>query len=330
MAETNFQAKSDVQLLIGSTSIALGTIHAQDDSWIAVQCTDYSFSVLGAELETAPHRAGTFGHVEGMGHHRSDTQMYEASVTCRGTSKAVQLAYLALMGDGASPMPLVPTSNTGVMKDATASASAVSLLFKGAGSDATKVDLAMVGCFATSVTLKQDVGSNGGETVLEATFTTAYRPEDIAAPTIDAITADSGIVSNIFGLATSTLAAQPLALNSWEITASRSLERIGYKDTTNYKPYGYAQTSPYEVTGSLVCKRDDSIEDLLANFKGDSTGIALSLIDTTGANLTISAPDVMINGSSVDSGGGYLLQTINFTAFAETESDDIVRVTIAN
>ena len=331
MAETNFQPKSDIEVMIGTKAagVALGTAMAAGDTWHAALVTDYSFSVVNAPVETAPQRAGTYGHVESMGHHRPDTQTYEASLTFRGSKIGIEKVFLALMGDGASAISFLPTSNTGSMKHGVANASLVDLVFANAGNDATNIDLLMKSCLCTSATISQSAGTNGGETVLEATFWTAYRPEDIANFTPSSLTADSGLVKNIFGL-TGTLASQPLFIDSWSITASRSLARVGYSETTNYLPFGYVQTSPYEITGSLTVKRDDSIEDLIDEFKGNSTGIALNLADATASDFTINCPDVMIDGSTVDSGGDFLMQEIPFRAFGASESGAMMTITLAN
>ena len=93
-----------------------------------------------------------------------------------------------------------------------------------------------------------------------------------------------------------------------------------------YKPFGYVQTGPYEVTGSLTAKRDDSIHDLIAHIKGDSAGIALSLAESSG--FTISCPDVMIDNSKPEV-SDFLLQTIPFRAFAANEAGSVISITIS-
>ena len=115
-------------------------------------------------------------------------------------------------------------------------------------------------------------------------------------------------------------------LNSWEITISRELARIGFQDSTDYEPFGYAQVGPYEVTGQLVAKRDNSVHDFAAHSSGDSTGIALALASS---GFAIAAPDVMIDNTKPDMGGEYLLQTIPFRAFAASETAEIIGITIS-
>jgi len=325
MAETNFQPKNDIQVLIGTGSANLGTAHATGDTWTKLHVVDFNIEQASAPIDVAPHRSGTYGQTENMGHHRPDTQTYEVSLTMRGTPTSVLKTTLALFGDGASAAELTPESNTGTMKDGTSSASAVTLLFENAGSDASNIDVIVKSCFCTSMTMKEDVGTNGGELVVEATFWTAYRPLE-GTLTPSSTTADTANPKNIFDLSTSTLNSEALVLTSWELTISRSLDRVHFKDTTDYDPFGYVQTAPYEVTGSLSVKRDDSVYDLLTQTKGDSTGIALSLAESSG--FTLSCPDVMIDNTKPET-GEYLMQTIPFRAFGASESANIVSITIA-
>ncbi len=322
---TNFQPKGDIEVYVASGSALLGVQHnIATDTWNQLLVTDYSFNQASAPIETAPQRASVYGQIENQAHHRPDTQMYEASLTMRGTATALEESFLPLFGDGASPIVLTPATNTGSMKDGVANTSALTLLFKGAGADSTNTDVVMDGCFATSVTMKQDIGANGGELVVEATFVTAYRPREVASLSLTTTSLDADDPKNIFDLDTKTLDSQSLILNSWEISVSRSLDRVSYQDTTDYDPFGYVQTSPYEVTGSITCKRDDNVANIFDHMKGDSTGISLTLDD--GGSFAISCPDVMIDDSKPEV-GEYLTQTIPFKAFAASETATILSIT---
>tara|TARA_Y100001973_G_scaffold103549_1_gene171063 strand:+ start:631 stop:1614 length:984 start_codon:yes stop_codon:yes gene_type:complete len=327
MAETNFQARSNIAVAIGSkgSNVNLGTSHAAGDTWDFLQVTDFNIQHAGATLDIAPNKSGILGQLESQGHHRPDTMMYEVTLTMRGTPTAVLKSCLPLFSEGSSAAALTPASSTGTMKHGTGTTDAVTLLFKNGGSDATNISSVMVGCFCTSMTLREDVGTNGGEMVVESTFVTGYRPvENTLAASSETLDTDSP--KNIFSLATQTVDNQPLVLNSWEITISRPLARVGYIDTTDYNPYGYVQTGPYEVTGTLLAKRDDSIEDLATKLKGDSAGIAIAIAESSG--FTISIPDAMIDNSQPEN-GDFMLQSIPFRAFAASESATIISITIA-
>ena len=332
MAETNFQPKNIIEVGIGNGSKALGTPHANSDTWNFLQVTDFTFDQSSSPVEVAPNKNGLLGQLESQGHHRRDNIMYEATLTMRGTPTAVLKSCLALFGDGASEASLTPASNTNdnsstIMKHGGTNVNAVTLLFENAGSDATAVDVSMKGCFATSMTMRQDVvGTNGGEMVVETTFVTGYQPTESAYDAPSSKVLDTDAPKNIFGLSTSSLDAEALILNSWEITISRPLARIGSQDYSSFEPFGYAQTGPYEVTGQLIAKRDDSVFDFAAHSAGDSTGIVLALASS---GFTIDCQDVMIDNTKPDMGGEYLLQTIPFRAFAASETAEIIGITIS-
>ena len=327
MAETNFQSRSDISVAIGSSgsNVALGTSHASSDTWNFLQVTDFNIQQAGATIDVAPNKSGIYGQLESQGHHRPDTMMYEVTLTMRGTPTAVLKSCLPLFGDGTSAAALTPASSTGTMKHNTNTVNAVTLLFKNGGSDASNISSVMVGCFCTSMTMREDIGTNGGEMVVESTFVTGYRPvENTLAASSE--TLDTATPKNIFSLSTQNVNSQPVVCNSWEITIARPLARVGYIDTTDYNPYGYCQTGPYEVTGSLMVKRDDTIEDLATSLKGDSAGIAIDLAESSG--FTISIPDAMIDNSQPEN-GDYMMQNIPFRAFAADESANIISITIS-
>jgi len=327
MAETNFQARSNISVAIGSkgSAVNLGTSHAAGDTWNFLQVTDFNIQHAGATLDVAPNKSGILGQLESQGHHRPDTMMYEVTLTMRGTPTAVLKSCLPLFSEGSSAAALTPASSTGTMKHGTGSTDAVTLLFKNGGSDASNISSVMIGCFCTSMTLREDIGTNGGEMVVESTFVTGYRPvENTLAASSE--TLDTDAPKNIFSLATQTIDNQPLVLNSWEITISRPLARVGFINTTDYNPYGYVQTGPYEVTGTLLAKRDDSIEDLATKLKGDSSGIPIAIEESSG--FAISIPDAMIDNSQPEN-GDFMLQSIPFRAFAASETATIISITIA-
>jgi hypothetical protein len=330
MAEVNFQPRGDIKVIMGSGAKALGTAHAADDTWNELQVVDFNIEHASAPVEVAPSRSGIYGQVESQGHHRPDTQIYEVTLTMRGTPTAVLKSCLALFGDGASACELTSASNTGSMKDNVSNANQVTLLFANAGSDSSEStpndDVVMAGCMATQMVLREDVGSNGGEMVVETTFISAYQPVETAL-TPSSTTLDQAAPKNIFDLTTSTLDNEALVLNNFEITIARPLARVHHQGSgAAYKPFGYVQTGPYEVTGSLTAKRDDSIHDLIAHIKGDSGGITLSLAESS--DLTISLPDVMIDNSKPEV-SDFLLQTIPFRAFGASETANIISITIA-
>lgn len=333
MAETNFQASQGISLLFGSGAKALGTAHVAADQFDALPVISFTVPHDSAALEVAAPRSGTLAQLEGQAKHRRDTNIWTFDVSFKGTPTAVLKSCLWAFGDGSSAAVLAATSgigngtnNSAGMTHGTSYGNAATVIFSNAGSDATANDVVVRGCLAQSLTLKEDVGSESGQLVCDVTFWTAYPPVE-EANTVAADTTDSGSPKSIFDLTTTTLNSQELLLNSWEVTMSRSLERVSSQDYGNYLPFGYVQTGPWEVTGSLNVKRDDSIFSLISQLKGNETGINLSL---DGSTFAMDLPDVMVEGpSTADSGGSYQMQTIPFRAFAASTTATIMSLTIS-
>tara|TARA_Y100001937_G_scaffold73837_1_gene100469 strand:- start:327 stop:1325 length:999 start_codon:yes stop_codon:yes gene_type:complete len=329
--KTNFQPRGDIQVLLGSGAKALGTKHSGSDTYHKLQVVDYNIEYASSVVEVAPSRSGIYAQMEKQGHHRPDNQMYEVTLTMRGTPTAVLKSCLSLFSEGSSAASLTGASSTGSMKDNVSNTDAVTLVFQNAGSDTEEStpndDIVMAGCFATQMVMREDVGTNGGELVVETTFVTAYQPAEEALGTISTPTTDEAAAKNIFDLSTVQLDSQDIVLNNFEITIARPLARVHHQGSgAAFKPFGYVQTGPYEVTGTLTVKRDDAIHDIKDHIKGDSAGIALSIAESSG--FTISCPDVMIDNSKPEV-SDFLLQSIPFRAFGATESASVISITIA-
>lgn len=324
---TNFQPRSDIKVAIGSGSANLGTAHVASDTWDFLQVVDFNIEQASAPVDVAPSRNGIYGQVKNQGHHRPDTQMYEISLTMRGTVTAVTKTCLALFADSGSPLSLTPSVSSGSMVDGASHASAVTLLFENAGAkdNASFLDVIIAGCFCTSMVLREDVGTNGGELVVEATFMSAYQPVEGALAPSGGGTLDTGVPKNIFDLNASTINSQALIVNNFEISIVRPLERVHFQGA-DFKPFGYVQNGPYEVTGNIVCKRDDAISALATQIKGDSTPVALSIAESSG--FAIACDKILIDNSKPEM-GDFMLQTIPFRAFADSESDNIINITIS-
>ena len=212
------------------------------------------------------------------------------------------------------------------MKHGTAYANHSTIVFQNAGSDATNNDVTVKGCIVQSFTLKEAVGSDAGQLVCDVTFWTAYAPYE-EANTISADSTDTAAPKSIFSKSATTLNSEALVLDSWEMTCSRSLERISSQDYSSYLPFGYTQTSPWEVTGTLSAKRDDSVYDALSVIQGSSAGVNISIDESSGFALDI--PDAMVDGSTVDLGGSHMFQTIPFRAFAASPTANVWTLTIS-
>jgi len=333
MADTNFQAQSNISLLFAVGAKALGTAHADSDTFKALPVISFSIPHESAALDIGPQRSGTHVQVEDQGRHRRDLSTWTFDISFKGTPTAINSVCQWAFGDGDGTNALLGTSgigngtsNSAVMVHGTSYSNHTTVIFKNAGSDATNAHVQMRGCIVQSFALKEAVGSDAGQLICDVTFWTAYPPSEVnTSYTTDS--SDTAAPKSIFSLSTSTLNSGAILLDSWDMNCSRSLARNSSQDYSSYLPFGYTQTSPWEVTGTLSAKRDDEIYDQLAIIRGSSAGVNISIDESSGFTLDI--PDAMVDASTVNNGEGYLFQTIPYRAFAESPTDDVFTLTIS-
>jgi hypothetical protein len=317
---------------------ALGTAHEAADDFYTLPVVSYTLPYNSATLEMAPNRVGVYGQIESQGRHRQDLSTYTFDVSFLGTTTAIRANCLWAFGDAATPMALTPAIGIGngvtgdmQMKHGATSANHTTAVFINGGTDAAAEDLIVKGAMVQSMTLRQDIGANAGQMTIDSTFFSAYGPHE-AADDLTSDTTDTGTPKSIFELNTNSqagclqLGGQELQPMSWEITISRTLERVGSQDYSSYLPFAVAQTGAWEVTGSMVVKADDNTYDLITQLKGDSSGINLSIDGADG--FTIDLPDVMVDAASLDNGGTHLTHTIPFRAMAADSTSNIISITV--
>ncbi len=319
-----------------STAQALGTAHEDAHTFFDFPIISYSLPYHSSTLEVAPNYSGHSGQMDTQMRHRQDLNTWNFDVSFFGTAQAILSNCLWAFGDGASACELTPAIGIGngvagdmQMKHGATSKNHATIIFRNGGTDATAEDLTVRGAVIQSMTIKQDIGANAGQMTCDSTFWTAYAPTEEANAVATNITVDtSNAVKSIFDLtdAAITLNSQEIVPTSWEITISRSLERVGSQDYSSYLPFAYAQTGAWEVTGSVNVKADDNTYDNVAGMKGNSTGVALTI---AGTNLTISCPTIMIDNATLDNGGSFLTHTIPFRAFAASTTANIISITIS-
>ena len=319
-----------------STAQALGTAHEDAHTFFDFPIISYSLPYHSSTLEVAPNYSGHSGQMDTQMRHRQDLNTWNFDVSFFGTAQAILSNCLWAFGDGASACELTPAIGIGngvaghmQMNHGATSKNHATIIFRNGGTDATAEDLTVRGAVIQSMTIKQDIGANAGQMTCDSTFWTAYAPTEEANAVATNITVDtSNAVKSIFDLtdAAITLNSQEIVPTSWEITISRSLERVGSQDYSSYLPFAYAQTGAWEVTGSVNVKADDNTYDNVAGMKGNSTGVALTI---AGTNLTISCPTIMIDNATLDNGGSFLTHTIPFRAFAASTTANIISITIS-
>ena len=297
-----------------------------------LQATSFTIPEASVPLEFSSQRAGQFTTTASQGHHSEGTKLWTFDTVLRGTPNSVLIATEAIFEDSSSEAVLnnnyeFPTAS--YKHDSTSSPATFNIRVINAGSDATLHNVVLRGCVGTGFTLTQDIGSEGGELVCTINWATAYMPDNASAQADDDITSaeyDTGTPKNIRNLlATSTEieSGNDMSLQSWELSCSRTIERVHYADNTSggFEPYGYAMTGGFEVSGSMTVVRNDDVHDLLANFY-NSTTVDINIAESS--NFAIALDKCLINEPTIDNGGVVLMETIPFTVVG---ADDISSAT---
>ena len=309
-----------------------------DDSGLKkLQVTSFSIPEASVPVEYSAQKSGQFTMTASQGHHSEGTKLWTFETVLRGTPDSVLLATEAVFEDASSEAVL---NNDYAFPSATyvndaSSASTFEFRFINGGSDATLHNLVLQGCVGTGFTLAEDIGSEGGELVCTINWATAYYPtyssDDVASPAYD-----TGTPKNIRSLQSSTTgvnggALEELVISSWELSVSRTIERIHYADNTSgtFEPLGYAMVGGFEVTGSITAIRNDDIHDLIAKFR-DSNTVDINIQESS--NFAIALDKCFINEPSIDNGGAVLTETIPFTVVSAEDissTTKMVGITIA-
>ena len=320
---SNFYPSQNVSVWFQKES-TVGT--EPDDAGLKkLQVTSFTIPEASVPLEFASARAGQFTTTATMGHHSEGTKLWAFDTTLRGTPVSVLLATQAVFEDASSEAALNNnyTFPSATYQDGESSAATFDIRFVNAGADSSTETIECAGCVGTGFTLSESIGSEGGELVCTICWATAYMPVH-SGTDITSAAYDTGTPKNIRSLASGSTginggALEELVIQSWELSVQRTIERIHYKDTTSgtFKPFGYAMTGAFEITGSITCIRNDDVHDLLAKFY-DSNTVDVNIAESS--NFAIALDKCLLGESTIDNGGAVLMQTIPFTVVG---ADDI-------
>jgi hypothetical protein len=294
--------------------------------------TDYSFDEIHKHsLSVAPPRTGSgaFTQSDDMVKWQRHDRMFDISITFHSTAQAINRVCLALFGDGDGTNTLIGSMPSITdFRDGQANIVPVTLWFENSAHAGAATDMYFTSCICTGLTLSGDISSNGGVVMATATFQTAYAPTE-AALTIEATSATNTVISdqstmfNMHDLTVETLNSEDLLLYSFELAIARPVNRIGFDNSSNFKPMGYS-LGGYEATGSLTCKRDAESTDAIDT----STPVALAL--SAGDVYQIDAPKVYVDSSGISFDDDGWKQTIPFRCtYTGATSNTIVSIKTA-
>ena len=326
---TAFQTKQNTNVVIG-TEVTMGTATVAAGTTIEMPVTDYSFDEIHKHsLSVAPPRTGSgaFTQSDDMVKWQRHDRMFDISITFHSTAQAINRVCLALFGDGDGTNTLIGSMPSVTdFRDGQSNAVPVTLWFENSGHAGESTDLYFTSCICTGLTLSGDIASNGGVVMATATFQTAYAPTEgtltFTGGTHTLLTAQTTMF-NMHDLTVETLNEQDLLLYGFELSIARPVNRIGFDNSSNFKPMGYS-LGGYEVTGSLTCKRDAESTDAIDT----STPVALAL--SAGDVYQIDAPKVVVENSGISFDDDGWKQTIPFRCtYSGATSSTIVSIKTA-
>ena len=311
--DTSFQTKQNTKVIIG-TEVTMGTACLAAGTTIEMPVTDYSFDEIHKHsLSVAPPRtgAGAFTQSDDMVKFQRHDRMFDISITFHSTAQAINRVCGALYGDDDGTNTLIGSMPSVThFKDGVANAVPVTLWFENSSHAGEGTDLFFTSCVCTGLTLTGDIASNGGVVMATATFQTAYQPTESALTftggTHTLLSAQQTMF-NMHDLTVETLNEQDLLLYSFDLNIARPVNRIGFDNSSNFKPMGYS-LGGYEVTGSLTCKRDAESLEAIDTDMSVPKALALSAGDV----FQIDAPKVFIDGAGISMDDDGWKQTIPF------------------
>ncbi len=323
--ETDYILSNSVKAFVCAED-TVGTVKTADMTQL--QTTSISIPEITVPLEYSANRSGTQVALVGQGNHVTGTNLWTFDTTIKGTTAAIKLAGGAVMTDtpgGSADMDLMNTYAFPIANYKTGATGATentyTFLFQNAGSDTDGANnMLFHGCVATGMSLAQGIGSESGELTITINWATGFMPEVTSTDPSGTTVQDVAVPKNIRTLdeEATNVDAQEVVLQSWDLSMTRTIERIGYKNhetdgsANAFEPFGYAMTGSWEVSGSISCIRNSSIHAMLNHFR-DSNTVAINILDDTAADFSVILPTCYIGDTSMDLGGAVMTQTIPFT-----------------
>jgi len=304
---SGFQTSQQTNVIIGTESTFGSKVAASGQNRIHMPVTSYSFSeVANHTLAVAPFRQGAGGATQSteMVKAQRHDRMYEITLEFMGSPQAIDRICLALFGDGDGTNALLGSMPASHNISGSTSVP-VTLYFDKGSASADNTALSFASCMVTSFTLSGDIGSNGGVIMGSATFVTGFNPEKANisfSGSGETTIADQISYFNMHDLSATSItpsggSAEDLVLFSFELNIARSVNRVGFDTAANnFKPMGYV-IGGYEVTGSMVVKRDAESDAAISFADNAEPLCAISITDGTFA---IAAEKALIDQSSIN------------------------------
>ncbi|MAG59900.1 hypothetical protein CMO96_03885 [Candidatus Woesebacteria bacterium] len=189
-------------------------------------------------------------------------------------------------------------------------------------------DVYYVGCVCTSVEITHAIDSEGGKPVANVTFQTGYSPAygdnfSDGAITVSNLAGTTGtdFDSWVFGDTYIDTDDESHRIHpySYSISFARTIERVGWVDTTDFSPNGYVWSSgtSWDVSMNCVYKRDSQFDSIKANLV--DSGVTNMRIGDNGTPFRVAIVGV-VSDHSVDTGSAELRNSTTIKGMNDTEA----------
>ena len=303
---TNFKSTQDLKVVMSTeATVGSGTKHASGTWYQLALMSPPTINEQQVSLDTSSQQTGSFITAHSQMVQRYDNPMWEIQLQILGNSNFFE--HLSGYWTGANSQ-LTSTYSPADMKDGATNGMSAStegqlgsstIVIGGGSFSSTARDIQYKGCILKDWSLSHSIDSNGGSPVINMTWVTGYlesHVDTVSDGTLGGGTNGSGWtdLSSDFpthwtGLTTlcGKFLGEAYGSSEYDVRAygyniniSRDIQRVGYQDTTNYKPYAYQQVGGLTVTGDMTIKTDnnkDKINDfsrnqLLSGFSLEGSG----------------------------------------------------------
>ncbi len=325
---TNFKAVQNIKAVIGTEAvIGDGNLHGSGTWYQLPLIAPPTITEGEVALDVGSQQVGNYVPNKHQMKQRLDNPLWEIQLQVLGTSGMhdyCQGLFGLFGGSGTLASNYSPPSWTNGATNTFAQYPTQVLYLSGANYDATNVDQKFAGCVCKSIELSHSV-DGGGSPTLTLTFVTGYRGtgvNDVAGLTISDKSNDD--TAHFTALTTQRVgdtssANYDILGYSYNVSVSRDIHRVGYKDTTNYEPYSYEMVGGFDVSGSVTFKKDSNLANINNYFTNDTLG---------GFKFAGTGYNVELNGlvSSVanDTGSAELRNTITLQGAGDPDTSDTI------
>ena len=331
---TNFKATQDLKVIIGTeATVGSGTLHASGTWYQLPMIAPPTINENQVALDTGSQQTGIYTPNHNQMKQRLDNPIWEIQLQYLASPSA--WAYGGVYGlfkDGTVPSTLDSDFTPPDWTDGATNTYAyhpTATIYIGGGNYANdNGDFKYKGCVCKSIELSHSIDSNGGYPVITATFVTGYKGDgannSVTDGTLGGGTNGSGwtdlsgdapvhwtSLTSLVGKhqgETAGSSSYDVRAFGYNLSASREIARVGYQDTTDYKPYSYEQVGGFSVSGDVAFKRDTNFGSINDYLRNDGVS-GFKFSDGSGYTVFLNG---LVSDVANDTGSAELRNTVSF------------------